>query len=76
MGSINYYTRMANTLGGFAEAQKFNRLFMVPGLGHCGGVGSVSGSAGPAADANSVPLPTSSQFFDALVAWVENQRGP
>jgi len=76
MGSLNYYTRMANVVGGFAEAQKFNRLFMVPGLGHCGGVGSVSGSAGPPADTNAVPLPTPDQFFNALVDWVEKQSAP
>lgn len=75
-GSINYYTRMSNTMGGFAEAQKFDRLFMVPGRGHCGGVGSVSGDAGPAADANSVPQPAPEQFFDAMVAWVEKQQAP
>ena len=75
-GSVNYYTRMANGVGGFAEAQKFNRLFMVPGLGHCGGVGSVSGSASPVANANSVPLPGPNQFFDALVGWVEQSKAP
>jgi len=76
MGSVNYYTRTANLVGGYADAQKFDRLFMVPGLGHCGGVGSVSGSAGPTADANSVPLPGATQFFDALVNWVENSTAP
>ncbi|HSW21662.1 MAG TPA: tannase/feruloyl esterase family alpha/beta hydrolase, partial [Burkholderiaceae bacterium] len=75
-GSVNYYTRTANVVGGFAEVQKFNRLFMVPGLGHCGGVGSVSGSASPAVTANSVPLPGPTQFFDALVDWVENAKAP
>lgn len=75
-GSVNYYTRVANVAGGFAEAQKFDRLFMVPGLGHCGGVGSVSGSNSPAADANSVPLPAANQFFDALVNWVEKANAP
>ena len=75
-GSINYYTRMSNVMGGFAEAQKFDRLFMVPGLGHCGGVGSVSGSASPPATANSVPLPATDQFFNALVDWVEHQNAP
>ncbi len=76
MGSINYYTRTANMVGGFAEAQKFDRLFMVPGLGHCGGVGSVTGSSGPTADANSVPLPAQGQFFAKLVDWVEHQSAP
>jgi len=75
-GSINYYTRMSNVMGGFAEAQKFDRLFMVPGLGHCGGVGSVSGSTSPPATANSVPLPATDQFFNALVDWVERQNAP
>lgn len=75
-GSIHYYTRMADAVGGIAEAQKFNRLFMVPGLGHCGGVGSVSGSAGPAANANTVPLPAAGQMFDALVGWVESNAAP
>ena len=28
------------------------------------------------ADANSVPLPATDQFFNALVAWVENQNAP
>lgn len=75
-GSINYYTRMSNLVGGFAEAQKFDRLFMVPGLGHCGGVGAVSGSAGPAADVNAVPLPAAGQMFNALVNWVESNTAP
>jgi hypothetical protein len=76
MGSINYYQRVANAMGGFTETQKFNRLYMVPGLGHCGGVGTISGSDSPAANTNSVPLPTNQQLFDALVAWVETGTAP
>lgn len=77
MGSINYYTRMSASMGGLIETQKFNRLFMVPALGHCRGVaGSVSGSAGPAVSSNTVPLPVPNQFFDALVNWVENKVAP
>ncbi len=60
----------------FAEAQTFDRLFMVSAFGHCGGIGSVPGIAGPALDANHVPLPAPNQFFDALVAWVETQAAP
>jgi feruloyl esterase len=76
MGSLNYYSRVSTTMGGDVEVNKFNRLFFVPGMGHCGGVGTVSGSAGPAATANSVPLPAAGQFFDALVNWVENGTAP
>ena len=75
-GSLNYYTRVADVVGGAAETNKFNRLYFVPAMGHCAGIGTVSGSAGPAADAKRVPLPTSNQFFDALVAWVENKSAP
>ena len=39
-------------------------------------MGSVSGSAGPTADANAVPLPAPDQFFNALVDGVENQAAP
>ena len=76
MGSINYFNRVSGAMGGNAETNKFNRLFLVPGMGHCAGVGTVSGTAGPAADANSVPLPTQTQFFNALVDWVENKNAP
>jgi hypothetical protein len=75
-GSLNYYTRVSNVVGGFAATNAFNRLYFVPGMGHCSGVGSVSGTAGPAANANSVPLPANNQLFDALVAWVENKNAP
>ena len=33
-GSTNYYNRVSAMMGGFNEVQKFNRLFMIPGLGH------------------------------------------
>jgi feruloyl esterase len=76
MGSVNYYTRVSNVMGGNVATNKFNRLFLVPGMGHCAGVGSVSGSAGPAANTNSVPLPAQDQFFNALKDWVENDNTP
>ncbi len=76
MGSINYYQRVANAMGGFTETQKFNRLFMVPALGHCGGIGSPSGPDSPPANTNNVPLPSVNQLFDALTAWVETGTAP
>lgn len=75
-GSVNYYTRVSQLLGGNVEVNKFNRLFLVPGMGHCAGVGSAQASAGPAANANSVPLPVSGQLFGALVDWVEKADAP
>lgn len=76
MGSINYFSRVSGVVGGDDETNKFNRLFLVPGMGHCAGVGTVSGTAGPVAGANSVPLPGQNQLFGALVDWVENANAP
>lgn len=74
-GSINYYTRASNLLGGYAAAQQFYRLFMVPGMGHCSGVGSANGTAGVSPAANP-PLPATNQLFNVLVDWVENGKAP
>jgi hypothetical protein len=43
-------------------------------MGHCSGIGSAAGIAGPANTANSVPLPASGQLFAALVDWGENDK--
>ncbi len=74
-GSTNYFSRVSAVVGGDTEINKFNRLFLVPGMGHCANIGSVSGSAGPTLDAN-VPLPAPNQLFDRLVDWVENNNAP
>jgi hypothetical protein len=33
-GNINYYERVAAAMGGYAEVQKFMRLYLVPGAAH------------------------------------------
>ena len=35
--SINYYESVAEQAGGLEQAREFHRLFLVPGMGHCGG---------------------------------------
>ena len=76
--SVNYYTRVANLDGGFAKTQAYDRLFLVAGMGHCGGVGTQQGTVGvsPAATVNSVPLPAAGQLFTAMTNWVENGTAP
>lgn len=37
MESVNYYNRVVATMGGAEKTQEFARLFMIPGMGHCGG---------------------------------------
>jgi feruloyl esterase len=75
-GSINYFSRVSASVGGDAQTNSFNRLFLIPGMGHCAGIGSESGSAGPPLNTNNVPLPATNQFFMALVNWVENNTPP
>ena len=57
-GSIDYYKRVAQHMGGAAKAAEFFRFFLAPGVGHCGG------GAGPA--------PTGQ--LQAVADWVENGK--
>ena len=59
-GSIDYYKRVAQHMGGAAKAAEFFRFFLAPGVGHCGG------GAGPA--------PTGQ--LQAVADWVENGKAP
>jgi Tannase and feruloyl esterase len=60
-GTIEYYDAVTQTLGGgYAQTQDFARLFIAPGVGHCGG--------------GSGPQPQG--LFDALVNWVEHRQPP
>ncbi len=59
-GSIEYYERVLETMGGGGEVDEFARLFMAPGVLHCGG-----GTGFTEFDA-----------FDALVDWVETGQAP
>jgi len=59
-GTIQYYQRVQNTMGGAASTDSFARLFLAPGAQHC------ASAAGPApAD----PLA-------AVVKWVEHGQAP
>ena len=35
--TINYYSSVVKTMGGLEKTSDWIRLFMVPGMGHCGG---------------------------------------
>jgi feruloyl esterase len=58
--SIHYYEEVASTMGGFEKTREFFRLFMAPGMGHCGG-----GEGPDRFDA-----------VGALEAWVEQGTAP
>lgn len=59
-GTVDYYKRVLQQMGGADKVSQFARLYMAPGVAHCGG------GAGPAPWGQ----------LDALLAWVENGSGP
>lgn len=60
VGTIAYYQAVEDTMGGPAATAQFARLFMLPGVSHCGG------GQGP----------SSMDALDAVVAWVEQGTPP
>jgi feruloyl esterase len=72
--STDYYSSVGAQMG-TARLENFYRLFMVPGMGHCGG--------GPGANvifrseqATAVPLNPDRDLLTALEQWVEHDRAP
>jgi hypothetical protein len=61
LDTVDYYERMTRANGGAPVVAGWSRLFLVPGMGHCGG--------GPAAL-------DSFDMLGAVVDWVENQKPP
>ena len=59
-GTLNYVDRVLADNGGADKAKGFVRLYMAPGVGHCGG------GDGPAPNG----------LFDAVVNWVEKDAAP
>lgn len=59
-GTVDYYEDVIDTFHSAEQVQEFARLFMAPGVGHCGG------GAGP----------NQFDMFGALVAWVEDGAAP
>lgn len=60
LSTIDYYETMQRTMGGRKATQAFARLFMMPGVAHCG--------AGPGA--------SSVDFLDYLNDWVQHRQAP
>ena len=59
-GTINYYNHVQRLMGGSDNTKDFARLFLAPGVNHCG--------FGPG--------PQPQDQLDKLVSWVENGRAP
>ena len=63
--SLDYYSALAHRMGGYQAAQRFSRLYMVPGLYHC-----PCGPYGTGDPASTINL------MGALVDWVEHGTAP
>lgn len=81
-GSLNYFERLTHRMGGADKLKDFNRLFLIPGLGHAGSFNQ-SGSIGlnnAVTSPSAVPLPQPAtgrdEMFNALRAWVEKGIAP
>jgi feruloyl esterase len=59
-GTVDYYQRVQQRMGGAQRTSEFIRLFMAPGVAHCGA------GAGPAPGGQ----------MEALLAWVEEGKAP
>ncbi|HUR34922.1 MAG TPA: tannase/feruloyl esterase family alpha/beta hydrolase [Vicinamibacterales bacterium] len=57
---IKYYEEVTHAMGGSAETQRFFRLFLAPGMGHCSGG----------------PGPNTLDALTALERWVEQGEAP
>ncbi len=75
--TVAFYDRVAKGAGGVSQAQSFARLFMAPGVAHCGGglgPDSFNGATGAALR----PPMTTPQYdlFTALATWVDKGVPP
>ena len=81
-GSLNYFERLAQGMGGVDRVQVFNRLFFIPGLGHAGSFNQTAsiGVNGAVTPTSAVPLPQPAtgrdELFNALRNWVEQGIAP
>jgi Tannase and feruloyl esterase len=76
-GSIDYFERVVAANGGTERVQKFERLFMVPGMNHCsGGAGAVNFGQPSFGPPRNVELDPEHDVILALQHWVEDGVAP
>jgi len=74
MNTVHGYEAVEETMGGESSTQDFYRLFMVPGMGHCGGGPGPNQFGGAGADAPVVDA--DHDLLSALENWVEHGKAP
>lgn len=77
--TVQYYRALASLYGGYGALQKRAELFLVPGMGHCGGgpgpnyFGQFFRQGGPSGDQ---PLDARDDVVSALDRWVSEGKRP
>ena len=61
MDTVSYYQNMSAANGGLQTVDKWSRLFLVPGMGHCQGGATTLDNF---------------DMLSAIVEWVENGKAP
>ena len=74
MNTVNGYEAVQTAMGGEARTQEFYRLFMVPGMAHCGGGPGANEFGGSGSDAPIVDA--DHDLLSALEAWAEKGKAP
>jgi hypothetical protein len=73
-GSIRYYDSVVKSSGkNYGDVQKFYRLYMAPGVEHCGGGDAPQPGRAPTKES---PLASQENLFQAVVNWVEHGQVP
>jgi hypothetical protein len=73
--SLKYYKSVATTMGGVDSLQSFYRLFLAPGMGHCG-FGPGPNAVGGAFGLRSLSGDPDHDLVSALAHWVEDGVAP
>ena len=78
MDAVNYYKQVEEAARGRQQTDSFFRLFMVPGMAHCGGGPGPNffGGFGPAATQPDIKRDPEHDVLSALVQWVEKGVAP
>ena len=75
--TINFYKDLLTKFGGEEKTKEFARLFMVPGMGHCGfGTGPNRFDSAAFGGAQPPALDPEHDMFTALSHWVEDGVAP
>jgi feruloyl esterase len=75
--TVDFYKGLTSKFGGEEKTKEFARLFMVPGIGHCGIGGGLNGFDSSAFGGVQPPaLDPEHDIFTALSHWVEDGVAP